>query len=104
MNYKAMTIAQVQRAFRKTDGPLCPSWSLSDHLVWYHHRVKVGLVGRSFAVVEAAVSRNKREGKVIGFWKGKMIRNYGNRLFTNDFPHDTYRALHAVRRREYSHK
>lgn len=101
MNYKAMTIAQVQRAFRKTDGPLCPSWSLSDHLVWYHHRVKVGKVGRSFAVVQAAVSRNKREGKLIGVYKGQLVRNFGNRLFTNDANPSTYRAMHGLRRRRY---
>ena len=74
MNYKAMTIAQVQQAFRKTDGPFEPAWSLSDHLCWYHHRAKVGKLGRSFAVVQAAVSRNKREGRYIGHAAGKAHR------------------------------
>lgn len=64
-----------------------------------HHNIGTGHLQPTG--LRVSQSRNKREGKLIGVYKGQLVRNFGNRLFTNDANPSAYRAMHGLRRRRY---
>ena len=58
------TVAQVQSNACRVD---CQTWSLANHLAWYHHCKSRGFeyFSKRFGVRVVTPSRNKREGKFL---------------------------------------